>query len=844
MLSVSGTVSKLDTGSWYQSVTLSLTNTTSQTIDFTQAVIEFSATGHPDEYSPFSGSLIGGTPTLRRDGGWPLEVTTLTLLAGGDMLVGAGKTGTITFSFSATQTPVTFGSITVKLLADPSRQGEMIVVLPASPVDGIGTPTLLLTSAAGEETSHALAWNSRNSLKNLSYSSYTLQIDPLDTASVRVTPTKTQQKVTLTAANSPCIVNINYEAPVYFASAQISLTPNASIKQGVIDITLTQSGATQTVSQRIEPGKSTLVTRLAHQVACQAKINTTRINNIEFSAAAAAKTFTPDKASTVAVAVDYQTKLVSNAGLITTTLQATGLPAGSQKINVSMVSKDGATQYYFTLYGAGELTIPYAIAPGEYRINADKLSIGGRQYVALPGTVVTVSGTAKRLILIFEKSVDLQVRGWPDYLAHGGVTVNSASSVTAYKGVPVDALFKYDGFDGGGDPIPAAEVDRNGDGYLDLEALPVHQTCSVARQIEQANGLAVMPVMVVYTANASGGSAVSDLTDSQRLRNHFGSFITQCVAAQSYKDKDHPVPVTFVLNPDFLGAMEQEPSVYAALRKANSVQVNTLLKKAVSDLQPILKYISPALPHFDDSLYGYLQAINYIVHTFAPDVAFGWQTNVWATGGADWLLQDDVDPGEYADQVVAYLDELGVYEGAYAPDFIVFDKFERDCFSPDAIAHYSWNASSWFNYLNLVKYTASGLNKPAMIWQIPGGHMPTESEGTSMLSSAHFASGGTFLMGDSRIGTDASNVLKALRDTALNPVNYGVKTVGEFLQRDQGYDWGQAQVNNLTNYNIFSILWGGGSTVSITSIQSNGTDGGWLAQKIVEYYKAPSYFGD
>ncbi|MCZ7176320.1 hypothetical protein NK362_25630, partial [Salmonella enterica] len=88
----------------------------------------------------------------------------------------------------------------------------------------------------------------------------------------------------------------------------------------------------------------------------------------------------------------------------------------------------------------------------------------------------------------------------------------------------------------------------------------------------------------------------------------------------------------------------------------------------------------------------------------------------------------------------------------------------------------------------------SGLNKPAMIWQIPGGHMPTESEGTSMLSSAHFASGGTFLMGDSRIGTDAGNVLKALRDTAQNPVNYGVKTVGEFLQRDQGYDWGQAQV--------------------------------------------------
>ncbi|MEA5720449.1 lytic murein transglycosylase, partial [Salmonella enterica subsp. enterica serovar Virginia] len=29
---------------------------------------------------------------------------------------------------------------------------------------------------------------------------------------------------------------------------------------------------------------------------------------------------------------------------------------------------------------------------------------------------------------------------------------------------------------------------------------------------------------------------------------------------------------------------------------------------------------------------------------FAPDVAFGWQTNVWATGTADWVLRDTADP--------------------------------------------------------------------------------------------------------------------------------------------------------------------------------------------------------
>ena len=76
-----------------------------------------------------------------------------------------------------------------------------------------------------------------------------------------------------------------------------------------------------------------------------------------------------------------------------------------------------------------------------------------------------------------------------------------------------------------------------------------------------------MPVMVIYTANASGGSALADLQDAQKLRNHFGNFITQCLAAQSYKDETHPVPATFVLNPDFLGALQQEPYGYTVVRQ-------------------------------------------------------------------------------------------------------------------------------------------------------------------------------------------------------------------------------------------------------------------------------------
>jgi hypothetical protein len=238
-------------------------------------------------------------------------------------------------------------------------------------------------------------------------------------------------------------------------------------------------------------------------------------------------------------------------------------------------------------------------------------------------------------------------------------------------------------------------------------------------------------------------------------------------------------------------------------------------------------------------LYGYIQAINYLVHQFAPDVAFGWQTNVWSTGTADWVLREGADPQGQGKQIAAFINELGVYSGNYAPDFIAFDKFERDCFSPDALAHYGWNATCWLNYLGMVKQAAKDLNKPAMLWQIPGGHMPTAEEGTTMISENHFASGGTFFMGDKRIGTNVEEITGTLKNMALNQGTYGAATAGDFLHKDKGYDWGQMQALNLPDYNVFSILWGGGSTVSITTIHSNGEDGGWLADKMREYYSSP-----
>lgn len=60
--------------SWYQRIALTLTNHYSQSVDINQLKLGFTATAHPDPYSPFSGTMLGNQAvTLASDGGWPIE---------------------------------------------------------------------------------------------------------------------------------------------------------------------------------------------------------------------------------------------------------------------------------------------------------------------------------------------------------------------------------------------------------------------------------------------------------------------------------------------------------------------------------------------------------------------------------------------------------------------------------------------------------------------------------------------------------------------------------------------------------------------------------------------------
>lgn len=837
------TASALNNTSWYQRIVFTLTNHYRCAVDLNQLQIQFTASAHPDPYSSFAGSAMGDAPvTLASDGGWPIEKNSITLNNLGEKLLPAGGSATLECYLAATQTPLAFSDLQATLARDPGRQGKIVLSFPS--LSSALKPVVELLHADGSSQTLSSSWGESLTIENLAAGQYSVRVHTLQNEVMQLAPVNETIAVTLRSANDIQRCEVAYQPVVMFASAMLMLACSPLSGGEVTAQLWTDDGkCARTLSLTV--GEAAAVDKLVSGQRYEIRLLSTVINNQIVTTPAHAVSFVPAVGEACRVSVGFQKMAVDAQGFVNVRATVLGLPqgVGPQRYRLRAGNGQSDYQYVVTLQSDSlQQALPLVVAPGQYSVAVADVTWQGERWRCETTQPLRLLQATNAITFSFEKGIPLQVRGWPAYLAHGGVTVNAAETATLYRDVPVSALFKYDGFDGGGDPVPAREMDLNGDGFLDASLLPVHKTVALTRQIEQETKRAVMPVMVVYTANASGGSALADLQDNQKLHNHFGNFITQCYVAQSYKDDRHPVPATLVLNPDFLGAIEQEPYGYTVVRQKNSVQVNAQLAAAVRELAPLLGFEPPALPVFSDDLYGYVQAINYLVHHFAPDVAFGWQTNVWATGSADWVLRDSVDPQAQGNQIADFIEELGVYRGHYAPDFIAFDKFERDCFSPDAIAHYAWNARCWLNYLEMVKQVAKRLGVPAMLWQIPGGHMPSIDEGTGKLSATHFASGGTFFMGDKRIGSNIDAITPALLSQTLNPATYGVANVGQFLRKDSDYDWGQMQALNLPDYNVFSVLWGGGSTVSITTIRSNGDDGGWLADKMREYYAAPRYF--
>lgn len=528
-------------------------------------------------------------------------------------------------------------------------------------------------------------------------------------------------------------------------------------------------------------------------------------------------------------------------------IQVNGLPSGTtSKLSITSTTYPISKEISIVNGLNSIASIPY----DTYNISVTRYANEATNTLAVPAYASSFSflnSTVGPLMVAFTSSTikPFNVDGWPKYLSMGTITLADEGNDGALSKTPLNAIFKYSG-SGMGDT--GVLLDGSSSNF------PTTKTIQQARRLENnyasmyPNTITnVMPVMVHYTAQASGGGIGEiDVYNDVNLQIHYRNLIRETKTMLSFKDDKHPYPATYVLNPDLLGAQQQaynpngfnDTEIYNHTIHVNEQLISALVAEGLS---------TNNLPKFSNNWLGYYQSINYLIKTIGQGaIKFGWQLNVWATGTALWVFDTNNLAQSKAKQVTTFVnDKLGVFSGSWKPDFVVLDRYEADCFSPRG-QNYAYNTQAWDRFVEYATEIGKNLNLPIMLWQIPGGHLVTKNETINNYNiQGHSSASATYFLGDKNVGIGTNNVRSDVLSLPLLPINTVYNTnatnIGQWLNQTPNYDYSKSQLQKLADKNIFSILWGGGETIAVAPIGTNGNDDGWLANKLLNYYSDKVY---
>ncbi|KAI8954882.1 putative hydroxymethyltransferase [Xylaria longipes] len=509
----------------------------------------------------------------------------------------------------------------------------------------------------------------------------------------------------------------------------------------------------------------------------------------------------------------------------------TGLAGKS--IALRLVSTDLAAFVYAEevsiASGTTKLSVP--VAPGKYTVRASGFIMEGTVYATqLADEIGVAANGSSKLHLNITQGPHLLVRGFTNYLSFGALSDLVDLQGTDLKAAKVTSVFKYAGNDGAGD----AGV------YLADDPATTKTVQLAARVSQNLGGQPVLPVMVSYTVNLSLGDTERRLHNAEGLEHSFGNLILSLQLA--HKASVNTISAGFIVNPDFLGENQKDG-------------------RGPAYVMPVINPLRAALAHREvtnvtipatvtNTLAGYVQAVNWLIHTVAPEATFGWQVNLWGVGSSTWIYKAKaISPSAYAAAPVVnakatadYLKSLGVYGGAYAPDFLAIDRYEADDFTQRAYANsYCYGPNEWRRFYEFVRTVAFELKTPVMPWQIPASRIPHASEPvtTASLERDHWGTGGTYIFGDPAIGSNVHNIHPAV--LAIKPSGLVKQDNVESLFRSsEPFDLSCPTYHDFPLYGIFAVLLGGGQTTgAVTTI---GTTGKWTQEKVSKYMEAPIKF--
>ncbi|MGL5626511.1 MAG: hypothetical protein ACRDDW_03195 [Candidatus Rhabdochlamydia sp.] len=827
------------TGPW-SPVEVTLKNTYTNQVDLNGAVISFlnpyGLNGAPwgIEGIESTGGSLSATTTSVGD----LQKTQITLRWASARTLNPNQSVKLAFTLSGEVKVAEFTELRTDLVEDPTAKLFLFLKAPKAPEGTTTEQAKVFIVSPFEVTRDTLVpFGQTKKINHLFEGSYVIKPQPVKIGDATYYPEQDTIDFELTNTTSGETITWDYKEPEYSVPVVFKVPP-ISIYTKEDNITTVMHLNEQAALLKFGSDYTTnLIADRTYFLVFSVKA----VNNKGYLLYYSSKnSYTPKKGQANIVQLQLKEIAINTSTFISTKILVTGAPMNAGKKRITLT---GPEQFMY-IYDLPLLanTLVGLVKPGSYKIDAQDFIFNGIRYKFVEQHPITISNNSHQVEVSFKEGFDLKVPGWPKHLAHGGITFNSEAELHQYEKIAVECIFKYAGINGGGDRGV----------ILDPNTIPTHTTISHARLIEESQNHArsVMPAMVFYTAELSGGVNDDDLRDDENLRIHYINLINELIVAMSYKENQHPIPCTYIMNPDFLGMIQQNRDISPVIQglfEPNSIHVNAQLAAAIayvlSNTQNLVqkqkKKLSNTAPSFANDIFGYIQSINWVMREFGPDVVFGWQFNVWQNATAYWAYENPDQTITIANSIADFIDEMQAYKGKYAPDFIVFDKYERDDFGPDAIGAYAWGARSWKRYLKFVDIISDRIKSPAMLWQIPGCHMPNKQEGSSLVTNGHAGSGGSFFMGDITIGSNLNNIDPSLLNLAVSNPYYYANTVGGILAQDNFYDWSKQELKEATHSNTFAILWGGGRTTGLVTGIEPGTDPAWLTTRVDAYYNSP-----
>ncbi|KAI4163074.1 MAG: hypothetical protein LQ342_003392, partial [Letrouitia transgressa] len=248
---------------------------------------------------------------------------------------------------------------------------------------------------------------------------------------------------------------------------------------------------------------------------------------------------------------DITEEKVDSSGFVSLPVEVDAAVDSDQAISVHLRSIDKDVVYTQAIKAqTGTQTFTVPVAPTKYTVQATNIIDKGTVYVVNVATTLEVKGDGSaKLQLETQEGANLKVHGFPDFLSFGGLSNLADLSGPAFVAARASSVFKYAGDDGAGDP----------DKYLTDDPATV-KTIQLANNVKNQLGdhQQVLPIMISYTCNFSGGGDVLEhLRNEQGLTHSFANLILSLKLAKEHGKQN--VPAGYIVNPDFLGECQKKP---------------------------------------------------------------------------------------------------------------------------------------------------------------------------------------------------------------------------------------------------------------------------------------------